>query len=108
MTADTPEDTSYLLKAGGMRKLADDHIWWSIFSRPIRSRFTRCQRVSVCFAMLYLSFLVNAMFYGTSPARVADPLFILGPLLFDFFDVRAVVLTFPFLCFCDIMQFDRK
>ena len=38
VTADSPEDTSYLLKAGGMRKLADDHIWWSVFSRPVRSR----------------------------------------------------------------------
>jgi hypothetical protein len=27
------EDTYYLLKAGGSRKLADDHVWWSVFSR---------------------------------------------------------------------------
>ena len=38
-------------------------------------------------AMLYLSFLTNAMFYGTATPRISDPLFILGPLLIDFFDV---------------------
>ena len=54
-------ETDYLLKAGRSRQLSDDHVWWSIFTRPIRSRFNRKQRVSAAFAFLYLSFLVNAM-----------------------------------------------
>lgn len=33
------EDAYYLLKSGANRKLADDHIWWSVFSRPFRSRY---------------------------------------------------------------------
>ncbi len=36
--AGDPEDTYYLLKAGAGRKLADDHMWFSIFSRQPRSR----------------------------------------------------------------------
>ena len=36
--AGEPEDTYYLLKAGAGRKLADDHAWFSVFSRPPRSR----------------------------------------------------------------------
>ena len=61
---------------------------WSVFSRPIRSRFTRCQRVSACMALLYLSFLVNAMFYDGSTPRITDPLFALGVFGFDPVDVN--------------------
>jgi hypothetical protein len=66
---DEEVDTSYLLKAARSRKLDDSHLWWSVFSRPIRSRFNRKQRVSVAFAFLYLSFLVNAMYYGVTSER---------------------------------------
>lgn len=36
---------------------------FSIFLRSPRSRFTRCQRVSTAFALLFLSMLANAMWY---------------------------------------------
>lgn len=73
--ADSEEDPYYLLKSVSAKSLADDHIWLSSFCRPIRSRFTRKQRVSVCMAMLYLTFLANAMWYDTQPGRVTDPYF---------------------------------
>jgi polycystin 1 len=31
----------FLIKSGITHKFSDDHIWWSVFSRPTRSRFTR-------------------------------------------------------------------
>ena len=34
-------ESGYLIKAGRARALSDDHVWWSIFTRPIRSRFSR-------------------------------------------------------------------
>ncbi|XP_059084074.1 uncharacterized protein LOC131881274 [Tigriopus californicus] len=73
--ADSQEDPYYLLKSVSAKSLADDHIWLSTFCRPIRSRFTRKQRVSVCMAMLYLTFLANAVWYDTQPGRVMDPFF---------------------------------
>ena len=36
LSPDLVDDYYYLLKAGGTRRLADDHLWWSVFSRPIR------------------------------------------------------------------------
>jgi hypothetical protein len=68
--------------------LVDDHLWWSVFSRPVRSRFTRTQRVSVCMATMYLFFLVNAMFYGSTTERqTEEPLFSAGFLKFYLSDV---------------------
>ncbi|XP_064091678.1 uncharacterized protein LOC135205258 [Macrobrachium nipponense] len=49
------------------KNLSDDHLWFSVFLRPARSRFTRVQRLSACMALLYLSMLVNAMFYERVP-----------------------------------------
>ena len=80
-------DIYYLMKSGGNRKLTDDHIWFSVFTRPIRSRFGRKQRVCICMAMLMLSMLANAMFYGTLPGRISDGFFSLGLLSFDPIDV---------------------
>ena len=77
----------YLMKTAGNRKITDDHIWWSVFTRPIRSRFTRAQRVSICMAMIMLSMLANAMFYKIEPAREIDSYFRFGILSFDPYDV---------------------
>jgi len=85
---DEPFTPGFVWRSGSNRKLRDDHLWWSIFSRPVRSKFTRCQRVSTCMALLYLCFLTNAMFYDGSKARVTDPLFTVGMLGFDMKDVR--------------------
>uniref|UniRef100_A0A2L2YFJ8 Polycystic kidney disease protein 1-like 2 n=1 Tax=Parasteatoda tepidariorum TaxID=114398 RepID=A0A2L2YFJ8_PARTP len=48
--------------------------------RPPKSRFTRAQRVTCCFAMLFLSMLVNAMWYGRVPSKPSGSAFSLGPL----------------------------
>ena len=44
--------------------LLDGHIWFSIFLRPKRSSFTRVRRLSACLALLFLTMLTNAMFFG--------------------------------------------
>nr|XP_002732126.1 PREDICTED: polycystic kidney disease protein 1-like 2-like [Saccoglossus kowalevskii] len=49
------------------KNLDDGHIWFSIFARPPRSRFTRCQRISCCAMALWLEMLVNIMWYGIVP-----------------------------------------
>ena len=32
-------DKNYTLKSSGGNSLSDDHLWWSVFSRPLRSRY---------------------------------------------------------------------
>ncbi|XP_071550461.1 LOW QUALITY PROTEIN: polycystin-1-like protein 2 [Panulirus ornatus] len=59
----------HLFDTTSNKNLADSHLWFSIFLRPHRSRFTRCQRVGSCFALLFLSMLVNAMWYDRVPEQ---------------------------------------
>jgi polycystin 1L2 len=56
--------TEHLFSSKGRRGLSDDHIWFSVFARPARSRFTRLQRLSCCLCLLFTAMLANAMFYG--------------------------------------------
>nr|XP_042900065.1 uncharacterized protein LOC122269722 [Parasteatoda tepidariorum] len=71
---------SHMFSTTSQRKLADNHLWFSIFLRPPRSRFTRVQRVSCCMAVLCLSMLTNAMYYERTSAKPASGAFKFGPL----------------------------
>ena len=54
--------------------LADGHLWFSIFSRPPNSNFTRVQRLSCCLCLLCCTMITSAMFYnmgGDGPSPFA-------------------------------------
>ncbi|KAF2367013.1 PLAT/LH2 domain [Trinorchestia longiramus] len=57
-----------------------DHMWMSIFLRPIGSRFSRKERVTVCAVFLYLSMLLNALWYETSEESGVDSYIYIGPI----------------------------
>ncbi|XP_022236079.1 polycystic kidney disease protein 1-like 2 [Limulus polyphemus] len=71
---------SHLFNVTSRKNLSDGHLWFSIFMRPPKSRFTRCQRVSCCIALLYLSMLVNAMWYGRTSSKPSASAVSVGPL----------------------------
>ncbi len=86
--------------------MIDDHLWWSVFSRPLRSRHSRKQRVSLCLGMIMMSLLAGGMFYGTIPERTTDGYFKIRMLSFDPYDVsyrqncnelKVLLLAFLFL-----------
>ena len=51
------------LWAKGTQYLADYHLWFSMFSRPSYSRFTRSQRLTCCLSLLMSYMAVNAAWY---------------------------------------------
>ncbi|KAL3211152.1 hypothetical protein MRX96_000836 [Rhipicephalus microplus] len=76
---DEATEFSHLFQLKSQKNLADGHLWFSVFMRPPKSRFTRVQRVSCCVALLYLSMLVNAMWYGRVPSKPSASSFNVGP-----------------------------
>ncbi len=46
-----------------MDKCSDLHLWYSVFSKPIGSLFTRLNRVTCCFLSLYLSIFLISIYY---------------------------------------------
>lgn len=79
---------SYLFKSALNHNFTDDHLWWSVFSRPVRSRFNRKQRITVCMVMLMLTILVCGIYYHITSGTLIDALWSLGPLGLDARDVR--------------------
>lgn len=43
--------------------IADDHIWFSIFTRPVQSSFSRVERITCCFVLLLFTMLINILYY---------------------------------------------
>ncbi|XP_076989221.1 polycystin-1-like protein 2 isoform X2 [Tamandua tetradactyla] len=76
----------------------DGHIWYSIFSRSPRSRFTRTQRLSCCFSLLLCTMLTSIMFWGVPKDPVEQKLD-LGKIEFTWQEVmiglESSLLMFP-------------
>ena len=62
-TKDDLVQFDFLFAQTARKNLYDGHIWFSVFTRPPRSHFTRCQRLGCCLTLLLTSMLANAMFY---------------------------------------------
>uniref|UniRef100_A0A1I8J5I0 PLAT domain-containing protein n=1 Tax=Macrostomum lignano TaxID=282301 RepID=A0A1I8J5I0_9PLAT len=52
------------VKLNLQRKFQDDHLWMSVFKRDTDTNFSRLQRFGVCFCLLFMTMIANAMFYG--------------------------------------------
>jgi hypothetical protein len=57
---------SYLLSKKAYHSMSDGHLWFSIFSRPPSNQFTRVQRCTCCFVLLFISMFINIMYYDLS------------------------------------------
>ena len=60
------------------KHIKEHHVWFSIFFKSNRSRYTRLQRTSTAFALLFLSMLVDAMWYGIVPEEKTGQGFTFG------------------------------
>ena len=58
------KEFAYLLEKQTKNNLSDGHLWFSILARPVQSSFTRLDRLTCCFVLLFLSMLMNILYYG--------------------------------------------
>lgn len=83
LCSNNTEDTSdfsgkmYLMNNRGTNQ---DHMWLSMFLRPIGSRFSRKERVTVCAVFLYVSMMISTMFYVVTGDASVDSIAYLGPI----------------------------
>ncbi|XP_013386005.1 uncharacterized protein LOC106155635 isoform X1 [Lingula anatina] len=63
------------------KNLYDGHIWFSIFTRPRRSKFTRVQRLSCVLSLLFTTMLSNIMFYKAD-SNTTPQTYKVGPFSF--------------------------
>lgn len=63
---------NFLFSTEVRKNLGDGHLWYSVLHCPLRSSFTRVQRLSCCLSILTCSMLANAMFYKDGGEGEAD------------------------------------
>ncbi|CAF1454324.1 unnamed protein product [Rotaria sp. Silwood1] len=57
------QEFSYVLSKQVYYSVSEGHLWFSIFSRPPSNRFTRVQRCTCCFVLLFTAMLLNILYY---------------------------------------------
>uniref|UniRef100_A0A1I8HJJ4 GPS domain-containing protein n=1 Tax=Macrostomum lignano TaxID=282301 RepID=A0A1I8HJJ4_9PLAT len=68
------------VKLNLQRKFQDDHLWMSVFKRDTDTNFSRLQRFGVCFCLLFMTMIANAMFYGVGEeSQAASDTISIGP-----------------------------
>ena len=70
----------YLLKKNSKQRLTDNHLWFSVFSKPVISSFTRLQRVTCCFVLLCLTMLMNILYYDIQDSSDNTNALQIGPI----------------------------
>lgn len=83
----------HLFSSSFRKKLTNDHMWFSVVSRPTRSSFTRVQRVSCCVALLFLTMITNCMFFRADENQENVKALKLGPIQFTLHQVFISVVT---------------
>ena len=73
---------NHLFFSTTQKNISDGHIWFSVFIRPPKSRFTRVQRLSCCLALLYCTMVTNAMFYEVGGNADPSTTIHVGPFAF--------------------------
>ena len=74
---------NHLFYSTTQKNLTDNHIWFSVFIRPAKSRFTRVQRLSCCLTLVYCVMVTNAMFYQVGGESSKSSTLKIGPFEFS-------------------------
>ena len=106
------ENFSYLLSKKTYSKMSDDHLWFSIFSRPLSNQFTRVQRCTCCFVLFFLSMLFNILYYDLNKQNQSTGTISLtfGPLFIPLQQIITGILVevFSLLISLFLVQFFRR
>jgi polycystin 1L2 len=74
------QEFKYILSKQTYQNVSDGHLWFSIYSRPPSSQFTRVQRCTCCFVLLFTAMLLNIMYYDLSKESTTVDGLSLGPM----------------------------
>ncbi len=77
----------YMLKKQVQEKLFDTHLWLSIFSRPVKSSFTRLDRTVCCFVILYYSIDLSSNDGGLVFGKKRIPKYLISFSIFNYIKI---------------------
>ena len=72
-------DLLYLIETQTKGNMRDDHLWFSLIARPTLSSFTRTDRLTCCIVLLYMTMLMNIMYYEMDKSSTSVGALVVGP-----------------------------
>ena len=88
---------TFLFWAKAKQNLFDGHIWFSLFQRPVKSTFTRVQRLTCCLSLIFCAMCASIAWYGA--ANNGSPELKLGPMKISlagiYVGLMCSIMTFP-------------
>ena len=74
-------DLKYLIEKETKEKMRDNHLWFSLVARPTQSSFSRTDRLTCCLVLLYMTMLMNIMYYEMDKSSSTNSVTLyVGPL----------------------------
>ena len=80
-------ELEFLLKKEANDNLRDNHLWYSIVARPVNSSFSSIDRLTCCFVLLFISMLMNIIYYDSLENSEKSHEFRMGPIRISFEEV---------------------
>ena len=77
-------ELKYLLRKETREKFRDEHLWYSILARPVNSAFTCTDRLTCCFVLLFITMLMNIVYYGSTGSNSLGDALKFGPFYITF------------------------
>ena len=65
-----------------IENFSEFHLWYSVFTKPIGSLFSRLNRVTCCFFSVYLSISLHTLYFTTDYFKLSSSI-IFNTSLFD-------------------------
>jgi len=84
-------ELGYLMQKNVNHQMRDSHLWYSVFTRPVQSSFTRLDRVTCCFVLLYTTMLMSIIYYDASDSNVSSSQFISNRMVIGPFGIKLTV-----------------
>ena len=93
LTSKESIESGIILRSNLNRKFYEDHLWLSIIFRRCRSTYTRVQRLSTAWALLFLTMISNAMWFKDASDTVTNVVFSIGPISLTTYQLYASVVS---------------
>ena len=79
-TSKQKADMKYLIEKQTKQNMSDGHLWFSIIARPVTSSFSRTDRLTCALVLLYLTMMMNIMYYNLDKSTSNGSAVVVGPL----------------------------
>ena len=83
-------ELKYLLEKQTKEKMRDGHLWFSILARPTLSSFSRTDRLTCCFVLMYITMMMNILYYEQDTSATTGSLRI-GPFSISQAQVKLII-----------------